>query len=80
MLRLVSLRAVYAPERLSSINSWKVKPGIPLVYLDNAATSQKPRAVLEELSRFYGQDNSNMADHLGDGQVVAAWAITYLFW
>ncbi|CAK9030364.1 unnamed protein product [Durusdinium trenchii] len=38
----------------------EVKPGIPLVYLDNAATSQKPRAVLEELSRFYGQDNSNV--------------------
>jgi cysteine desulfurase/selenocysteine lyase len=27
--------------------------GHPLVYLDNAATSQKPRAVLEALDRFY---------------------------
>jgi cysteine desulfurase/selenocysteine lyase len=34
--------------------------GHPLVYLDNAATSQKPRAVLEELTRFYEQDNSNV--------------------
>lgn len=34
--------------------------GHPLVYLDNAATSQKPRAVIEALSRFYEQDNSNV--------------------
>ena len=34
--------------------------GHPLVYLDNAATSQRPRAVLEELTRFYEQDNSNV--------------------
>jgi cysteine desulfurase/selenocysteine lyase len=32
----------------------------PLVYLDNAATSQKPRVVLEALDRFYRQDNSNV--------------------
>mmetsp|Transcript_9172 Transcript_9172/g.18841 ORF Transcript_9172/g.18841 Transcript_9172/m.18841 type:complete len:496 (+) Transcript_9172:39-1526(+) len=38
----------------------EVKPGIRLVYLDNAATSQKPRHVLEELNRFYGSDNSNV--------------------
>lgn len=34
--------------------------GKPLVYLDNAATAQKPRAVIEELARFYKQDNSNV--------------------
>ncbi|MGF1536693.1 MAG: SufS family cysteine desulfurase [Elainellaceae cyanobacterium] len=34
--------------------------GKPLVYLDNAATSQKPRAVLEALERYYHQDNSNV--------------------
>jgi cysteine desulfurase/selenocysteine lyase len=34
--------------------------GHPLVYLDNAATSQRPRAVLDELTRFYEQDNSNV--------------------
>jgi cysteine desulfurase/selenocysteine lyase len=32
----------------------------PLVYLDNAATSQKPRAVLEALERFYKEHNSNI--------------------
>ncbi|MEP7327343.1 MAG: cysteine desulfurase [Gemmatimonadota bacterium] len=34
--------------------------GRPLVYLDNAATSQKPTAVLEALSRFYTGDNANI--------------------
>jgi cysteine desulfurase/selenocysteine lyase len=34
--------------------------GHPLVYLDNAATTQKPRAVLEVLGRFYTTDNSNV--------------------
>ena len=32
----------------------------PLVYLDNAATSQKPIAVLESLRNYYEQDNSNV--------------------
>lgn len=34
--------------------------GKPLVYLDNAATSQKPRAVVEALSRFLLEDNANV--------------------
>ncbi len=34
--------------------------GHPLVYLDNAATSQKPRAVLEALQHYYQQDNANV--------------------
>ena len=34
--------------------------GNPLVYLDNAATSQKPIAVLESLRNYYEQDNSNV--------------------
>ena len=34
--------------------------GHPLVYLDNAATSQKPRAVINALSRFYENDNANV--------------------
>jgi cysteine desulfurase / selenocysteine lyase len=32
----------------------------PLVYLDNAATSQKPRLVLEALQHYYEFDNSNV--------------------
>ncbi|MEP6687639.1 MAG: cysteine desulfurase [Gemmatimonadales bacterium] len=34
--------------------------GKPLVYLDNAATSQKPRSVIEAVSRFYGSENANI--------------------
>lgn len=34
--------------------------GRPLVYLDNAATSQKPRAVIEALTRFYQAENANI--------------------
>ncbi|MFC1660257.1 cysteine desulfurase [Gemmatimonadota bacterium] len=34
--------------------------GKPLAYLDNAATSQKPRAVLEALDRYYRTDNANV--------------------
>ncbi|MFQ5876992.1 MAG: SufS family cysteine desulfurase [Acidobacteriota bacterium] len=34
--------------------------GRPLVYLDNAATAQKPRSVLEAVRRFYASDNSNV--------------------
>lgn len=32
----------------------------PLVYLDNAATTQKPTQVLEVLRRYYEQDNANV--------------------
>ncbi len=34
--------------------------GKPLVYLDNAATSQKPQAVIDAVSRFYSADCSNI--------------------
>ncbi|NEP00607.1 MAG: SufS family cysteine desulfurase [Symploca sp. SIO2E9] len=34
--------------------------GKPLLYLDNAATSQKPIVVLDTLRRYYEQDNSNV--------------------
>ena len=34
--------------------------GKPLVYLDNAATAQKPRAVIEATSRYYESQNANI--------------------
>ena len=34
--------------------------GKPLVYLDNAATTHKPRAVLDALDQFHRRDNSNV--------------------
>jgi cysteine desulfurase/selenocysteine lyase len=32
----------------------------PLVWLDNAATTQKPQSVIDALSQFYARDNSNI--------------------
>ncbi|MFI3242783.1 MAG: cysteine desulfurase [Akkermansia sp.] len=32
----------------------------PLIYLDNAATSQKPRCVLDAITRYYEQSNANI--------------------
>jgi cysteine desulfurase/selenocysteine lyase len=34
--------------------------GRPLVYLDNAATTQKPRAVIDAIRRYYEEDNANV--------------------
>jgi cysteine desulfurase/selenocysteine lyase len=34
--------------------------GLPLVYLDSAATSQKPRAVIDALRKYYGEENGNI--------------------
>lgn len=34
--------------------------GQPLIYLDNAATTQKPRCVIDSLTRFYKLSNSNV--------------------
>jgi cysteine desulfurase/selenocysteine lyase len=34
--------------------------GKPLVYLDNAATSQKPQVVIDAMMRYYAEENSNI--------------------
>jgi cysteine desulfurase / selenocysteine lyase len=34
--------------------------GKPLIWLDNAATTQKPQNVIDRLSHFYAQENSNI--------------------
>jgi cysteine desulfurase/selenocysteine lyase len=34
--------------------------GRPLVYLDNAATSQKPQSVIDAMDRFYREQNGNI--------------------
>ncbi|WP_437200706.1 SufS family cysteine desulfurase [Planctomicrobium sp. SH664] len=43
--------------------------GHPLVWMDNAATTQKPQCVIDELSRFYATDNSNI--HRGAHSLAA---------
>jgi len=43
--------------------------GSPLIYLDHAATSQKPRAVLDALEAYYACDNANV--HRGAHQLSA---------
>ena len=55
------LKSVLPPP--ARFDVWKVREdfpilrqkihGKPLVYLDNAATTQKPQAVIDALSRFY---------------------------
>jgi len=38
----------------------EVRPGVPLVYLDSTATSQKPSAVIEAMDAYYRQSNANV--------------------
>jgi cysteine desulfurase/selenocysteine lyase len=38
----------------------EIKPGIPLVYLDSTATSQKPLAVIEAMDSYYRRSNANI--------------------
>ena len=38
----------------------EVRPGVPLVYLDSTATTQKPREVLEAMDSFYRTNNANI--------------------
>ncbi|MBE3595720.1 MAG: cysteine desulfurase [Hydrogenibacillus sp.] len=47
----------------------------PLVYLDSAATSQKPRSVIEAMARFYERDNANVhrAVHTLAGRATEAY-------
>ncbi len=54
-----------SPEQLNSIR--EQFPALhqeenckPLIYLDNGATTQKPKAVINALSRYYEHDNSNV--------------------
>ena len=39
---------------------WEHVHGKPLVYLDSAATSQKPRAVIDAMSHFFLKENANV--------------------
>jgi len=71
--KAASPRADHAPAAVTAATAFDVERvrqdfpilhqtvhGKPLVYLDNAATTQKPRAVIDATSRFYERDNSNI--------------------
>ena len=49
--------------------------GRPLAYLDNAATAQKPRAMIDAVSRFYREDCSNI--HRGVHQLAERATVAY---
>lgn len=40
--------------------SRQVRPGVPLIYLDSAATSQKPKSVLQAMDHYYRNLNANI--------------------
>lgn len=38
----------------------QTRPGVPLIYLDSAATSQKPASVIEAMNTYYRETNANI--------------------
>jgi cysteine desulfurase/selenocysteine lyase len=67
MSPLRTLSAASAPIGTSDVKRWRADfpalnqqiDGHPLTYLDSAATTQRPTAVLEALMSFYRHDNAN---------------------
>ena len=57
---------VAALRREFPILDTKTSDGRPLIYLDNAATSQKPRAVIDAYTHYYENDNANVHRGLYD--------------
>jgi cysteine desulfurase/selenocysteine lyase len=55
-----SLFDVYKIRQDFPILSRKLKDGKQLIYLDNAATTQKPKKVIEAISSYYSEYNSNI--------------------
>jgi len=51
---------VHAVRRDFPVLAEHVHGGLPLVWLDNAATTQKPTAVMSRLDHFYSHENSNV--------------------
>jgi len=64
------LAGAAAQPAVSRYDVWRVREdfpalhqkayGKPLVYLDNSATTQKPRAVIDAISDYYSRDNANI--------------------
>ncbi|EMY8516822.1 aminotransferase class V-fold PLP-dependent enzyme, partial [Vibrio cholerae] len=62
MLNLDAIRAQF-PALQQIVN------GNPLVYLDSAATTQKPQCVIDAISHYYSQHNANV--HRGSHSLTA---------
>src|SRR3972149_2701055 len=56
----------------------EVHPGNPLVYIDSAATSQKPKAVAEVMARYYMTDNANVhrGVHVLSDRATTVWEMS----
>ena len=55
-----ALLDVYKIRQDFPILNRKLNDGKRLVYLDNAATTQKPKEVIDSISRYYSEYNSNI--------------------
>ena len=61
MTTVTPSRRSTSPPSAPSSRRWQQQVhGKPLVYLDNAATTQKPRQVLDALRAYYEHDNANV--------------------
>jgi cysteine desulfurase / selenocysteine lyase len=63
------VKPAYAPDNTLDVEKIRadfpilerqVRPGVPLVYLDSTATSQKPLQVIQAMEEFYRQSNANI--------------------
>jgi len=67
-MRSIAPKSREVPQR--SFDVWRLREdfpilqqrvhGKPLVYLDNAATSQKPQVVIDTITQYYAAENSNI--------------------
>lgn len=55
-----ALLDVYKIRQDFPILNRKLNDGKRLVYLDNAATTQKPKEVIDSISRYYSEYNANI--------------------
>ncbi|NIS79755.1 MAG: SufS family cysteine desulfurase [Anaerolineales bacterium] len=62
VLDVESIRAMFP------VLARETRPGVPLIYLDSAATSQKPNQVIAASSSYYEQQNANI--HRGIHQLA----------